>query len=117
MASPAGPNPYGQPQGPYGQAPGPYGQPQYYPVQVNGNQILTMGILAFFCFGIVLGPMAYVQGNSALAAIDRGEADPAQRGNVAAGRICGLIAGIMAAVGGLLYIVLILIGALSGSHN
>ena len=76
-----------------------------------------MGIVAFFCAGIILGPMAYVQGNSALAAIDRGEADPAQRANVAAGRICGLIAGILAAVGGVMYIALIVIGAASGGGH
>lgn len=83
----------------YGQAPvSPYGQPGVYPVEVKGSQILTMGILSFFCFGIVLGPIAYVQGTNALAAIDQGQADPTQRGNVAAGRICGLIGGILSAI-------------------
>lgn len=79
---------------------------------MNGSQILTMGIVSFFCFGIILGPMAYFQGNSALAAIDRGEADPSQRGNVSAGRICGLIAGILGVlqfVGGVIYALAILV--------
>ncbi len=125
-APPGGPSPYGAPpQGgaygqapsPYGQPQGPYGQPQYYPVQVNGNQILTMGIVAFFCAGIILGPMAYVQGNSALAAIDRGEADPLQRGNVAAGRLCGLIAGSISALVLVGYAILAVIGLAAGGGH
>ena len=89
---------YGQaPMGAYGQA-APFGQPGMYPVQVKGSQILTMGILSFVCFGIILGPVAFVQGTKALAAIDRGEADPTQRGQVSAGRICGLIGGILSLI-------------------
>lgn len=83
--------------GAYGQ-PGAFGQPGYYPVQVKGGQILTMGILSFICFGVILGPIAFVQGTNALAAIDRGEADPSQRGAASAGRICGLIGGILAVI-------------------
>ena len=90
---------YGQPApGAYGQ-PGAFGQPGYYPVQVKGTQILIMGILSVLqCFGIILGPVAFVQGTKALAAIDRGEADPTQRGTVVAGRICGLIGGILSLI-------------------
>lgn len=114
---PAWPPPPG---GAYREPQSPYGQPQYYPVQVNGGQILTMGIVAFFCAGFILGPMAYLQGTSALAAIDRGEADPYQRGNVSAGRICGLIAGILgvfqllAVIAYLLVVVMLVVG---GSHG
>jgi len=57
-----------------------------------------MGILSFICFGVILGPIAFVQGTNALAAIDRGEADPSQRGAASAGRICGLIGGIVAVI-------------------
>ena len=57
----------------------------------NGGTILALGILSFFCFGIVLGPVVWVMGNSALASIDSGQADPSERGNVSAGRICGII--------------------------
>jgi len=70
--------------GAYGQPQGAHGQPQYYPVQGDGSQILTVGIVAFFCSGFILGPMADLQGNNALAATDRGEADPHQRRNVSA---------------------------------
>ena len=57
-----------------------------------------MGILSFICFGVILGPIAFVQGTNALATIDRGEADPSQRGAASAGRICGLIGGIVAVI-------------------
>ena len=100
----------------YGQSPAPFGRSGVYPVAVNGTQILIMGIVSFFCFSIILGPVAYVQGSNALAAIDRGEADPAQRGNVAAGRICGLIAGIIGALGLVGYVILLLMGGLAGRH-
>ena len=50
-----------------------------------------MGIVSLFCFGVVLGPIAWILGNQALAAIDAGQADPGERGNVTAGRVCGII--------------------------
>ena len=126
---PSQPPPYGTPAGgtppawpppggvPYGQMPGamPYGQPGVYPVQVKGSQILTMGILSFVCFGIILGPIAFVQGTNALAAIDRGEADPSQRGQVNAGRICGLIGGILSAV--LIVVRIVALVGVLGSHH
>ena len=88
------PAPGRRPAATYGQTPAsPFARPGVYPVDVKGGQILTMGILSFVCFGIILGPVAYVQGTNALAAIDRGEADPCQRGKSSAGRICGLIGG------------------------
>ncbi len=75
-------------------AQGGYAQPGYYPPQyrnqVNGGMILTLGILSILLCNI-LGPFAWIMGNSAVAAIDRGEADPSQRGSVNAGRICGII--------------------------
>jgi len=123
--TPSGPPPPGgtpgvwpPPAGPYGQQPpNPFGQQGYYPVEVKGSQILTMGILSFFCFGIILGPMAYIQGNNALAAIDQGQADPSQRGNVNAGRICGLIGGILSLLSIILNIGLAISGhSLFGGH-
>ena len=91
-------NPY-PPQGGYGAPPG-YGSPGYYApryaTNVSGSLILVFGILSivlcFFCpiFG-VFGVAALLMGNNAVAAIDRGEADPAQRGPANAGRICGII--------------------------
>lgn len=105
------------PAGPYGQPPNPYGQPGYYPVEVKGGQILTMGILSFFCFGIILGTIAYTQGTKALAAIDQGQGDPSQRGQVSAGRICGLIGAILSVISIILNIGLAISGhSLLGGH-
>jgi len=101
-----------QPQAP-GQ-PAAFGGPGYYTEQVNGSTILTIGIVAFFCFGIILGPVAWVMGNNALAAIDAGRADPSQRANAAAGRICGIIATALSALGILIYIILIVFGLAAG---
>jgi hypothetical protein len=130
--------PYGQQQPPYGQQPPPYGYPPasqppnwppapgqqpgfagpaYYPEQVSGTTILTLGIVAFFCAGIILGPIAWIMGNNALKAIDEGRADPMQRSTVAAGRICGIIATILAAVMIVIYGVAFTAGLIQGiSH-
>lgn len=86
-----------------------------YPVQVNGTTILLLGILSLvvcsFC-----GPVAWVMGNNALAAIDSGQADPTQRGNVVAGRICGMIGTGFLALG-LLWLVFVMGMAIIGAAS
>lgn len=101
------------PQGAYGAPPG-YGAPGYYPqpypASVSGGLILVFGILSitlfFLCpiFGL-FGIAAILMGNNAVAAIDRGEADPAQRGTASAGRICGIIGTVFLALSLLLVII------------
>ena len=102
--------PFGQQQPPYGQQPPPFGQPQppygqqpqqpYYQQSpygggnlpsANGGTILGLGIASIFCCGVVLGPIAWVMGNKSLQLIDTGQANPTERGNVVAGRICGMV--------------------------
>ena len=74
----------------------PYGAPP--PAPVNATSILIMGILSFVCFGVILGPIAYVQGTNALKTLDT-YGDPTNvRGQVIAGRICGLIGGIISLI-------------------
>ena len=74
----------------------PYGTPPATPV--NATSILVMGILSLFCFGVILGPIAYLQGTKALQTLDA-YGDPTNvRGQVSAGRICGLIGGILAVI-------------------
>ena len=103
------PPPQYPPQGTYG-APGYY--PQAYPTNVSGSLILVFGILSivlsFFCplFGL-FGIAAILMGNNAVASIDRGEADPAQRGSANAGRICGIVGTIFLALSLLLVIVVV----------
>jgi hypothetical protein len=60
----------------------------------------VLGILSFFCFGIVLGTIAAIMGTKALREID---SDPSttytNRGQVNAGRICGIIGAVISVVG------------------
>ena len=81
---PPGPSPYDSP----------YGGSQAHP---QGTTILVLGILSILCCGI-LGPVAWVMGNNALAEIDRNPAAYTNRGNVNAGRICGIIGTILWAI-------------------
>jgi hypothetical protein len=60
----------------------------------RGGTIMVLGILSLVVCGL-LGPIAWSMGNEELRRIDRGEVDPSTRGNVSAGRICGMIASIM----------------------
>ena len=66
----------------------------------QGTTILVLGILSFFCFGIVLGTIAAVMGTKALKEID---SDPTttytNRSQVNAGRICGIIGAVISVVG------------------
>ena len=81
---PPGPSPYDSP----------YGGARDHP---QGTTILVLGIFSILCCGI-LGPVAWVMGNNALAEIDRNPAAYTNRGNVNAGRICGIIGTILWAI-------------------
>jgi len=118
------PPPYdpNQPPSVYPPPPTPYYQQTPYGgflPSANGSTILTIGILSFFCFGFILGPIAWVMGNSALKLIDSGQANPAERGSVEAGRICGIVS--LCLHGGLLlvygaFVILGFIAAATQSH-
>ena len=82
---PGGPSPYGSP----------YGGSQTHP---QGTTILVLGIASILCCGI-LGPIAWVMGNSAIAEIDRNPSAYTNRGSVQAGRICGIIGTVLWIVG------------------
>ena len=59
----------------------------------RGTTVLVLGILSL-CLGLigcVLGAIAWYIGNEELRRMDAGLADPAGRGMVTAGRICGII--------------------------
>lgn len=90
-----GPQPgYGPAPG-YGSAPG-YGQPgggYGYQMGIDhpqGTLILVLGILSLVVCQI-LGPVAWVMGNTALREIDAAPGTYKNRGNVQAGRICGMV--------------------------
>jgi hypothetical protein len=79
--------PSGQPMPP------PYPPPAVRMEPDRGVVVLILGILSlvFGCFGVILGPIAMVMGKTDLNKIDRGLMNPAGRGSVSAGRICGII--------------------------
>ena len=73
--------------------------------QPNGTLILVLGILSIFLCQI-LGPVAWVMGNNGLTLINSGSGDESQRGNVNAGRICGIVGTvvlILSVIGGVLF--------------
>jgi hypothetical protein len=68
--------------------------PQAHP---QGTTILVLGILSLVICGL-LGPVAWVMGNNALAEIDRNPSAYSNRGSVQAGRICGIVATVLLGV-------------------
>lgn len=54
-----------------------------------------MGILSFFLVPLVLGPIAWIMGNSDLAAMAAGRMDPEGESETRMGRNCGMIATII----------------------
>jgi hypothetical protein len=79
-------------------APGHGGSPYgAFPYQSQASTVMVLGILSLVLCQ-VLGPIAWSMGNTELGRIDRGEADPTDRGNAVAGRVCGIVASIMLVV-------------------
>src|SRR5207253_1092483 len=81
-------------------APPPYGYPPpgYGREHPQGTTVLVLGILGLVVCGLI-GPFAWSMGNRVLAEIDG--APPgyfSNRGQVAAGRICGIVATVLLAV-------------------
>ncbi len=84
----------------------------------RGTLILVFGILGLVVcapFGIA----AWIMGNGDLKQIDAGAMDPSGRSLTNAGRICGMIATILLAVGILVGIAVLALGVLGGiaSHH
>ncbi len=73
----------------------------------RGVTVLVLGILSFFCLGIILGPIAIVMGTNALKEIDANPGVYSNRGQVNAGRICGIVGTVLS--------VLLIIAAISGN--
>jgi hypothetical protein len=101
---PGEPNPYGQPN-PYG------GQPGGTVDHPKGTTILILGIVSLVCCGLFTGIPAIIMGRSALAEIDAQPYHYGNRGSVKAGYICGIIGTALSAIGILLNIILLAVGA------
>ncbi len=80
----------------------------------RGVLILVLGIL-----GIVLcmplGIAAWVMGSGDLAAMGRGEIDPTGRSMTQAGKVCGIISVVLAALGILIFLGMIILGVAAGA--
>jgi hypothetical protein len=129
---PPGPPSYGQPpygqqgygqqgygQAPYGQqayggyVPGAYQGPREHP---QGTIVLVLGILSIVFCG-VLGPFAWVMGNTALKEIDASPGSYTNRGQVQAGRICGIITSVLMILGIVAFVLLIIVGAAASTST
>jgi hypothetical protein len=91
-------------------SPSPYGAPQS---TSNATLILVLGILSIVCIPI-LGPVAWILGNNALAS---GTVPPAQIGQVNAGRICGMIGSALIILGIIYWIVIFGVLGTSALHH
>ena len=98
---------------PLGPTPGSWQQPNQIE-HPDGTTILVLGILSLVVCGI-LGPFAWNMGNKALREMN---ANPGvvyrNRGNVTAGRICGMVASILMIVG-VAFFALIALFAVAGA--
>ena len=85
----------------------------------RGGTILALGILGLvICFP--LGLVAWFMGQKDVAAMNAGRMDPSGRGLVDAGRIVGLIGGLLGAIGllfGLAWIGCVMLGVGAGAIN
>jgi hypothetical protein len=84
---------------------------QHY-VPHRGPTILVLGILSLFVAQIILGPIAWVMANHDLREMREGRMDPEGEDNTNTGRICAMIATIIAgsvlALVGVLFLVCML---------
>jgi len=75
-----------------------------------------MGILSLVICGL-LGPVAWNMGNKALREIDGQPGRFSNRGQVQAGRICGMIASCFLILAVILVFLAVILGGLSSSSN
>ncbi len=86
---------------PPGPSPYAYRQSAEHP---NGTTILVLGILSLVVCGL-LGPVAWVMGNTAVREMNANPAiDYRNRGNVTAGRVCGIIGTVLLVLGALMMV-------------
>ena len=82
----------------------------------RGMLILILGIVSLVCLQI-LGPVAWVMGNTAIREIDANPGAYSNRGTVNAGRICGIIGTIFLVLGLITWVILIATGAMTANSN
>ncbi|HEY0074554.1 MAG TPA: DUF4190 domain-containing protein [Abditibacteriaceae bacterium] len=86
-----------------------------YPQSGNGTLILVFGILGLvFCQ--IFGPIAWIMGNNALAAIDAGHVNPLERTNANVGRILGIISTVFLVII-MVFVLLVMLAAITTTPN
>lgn len=109
---PGGPPAPGYGEAPYGYGYG-YPQPRNHP---QGTTVLVLGILGLvFCQ--ILGPIAWVMGNTAMREIDANPAAYSNRGSVQAGRICGMVATALIVLSFLAVVMVFALAASAGTSS
>ncbi|MCI0460620.1 MAG: zinc-ribbon domain-containing protein [Gemmataceae bacterium] len=78
----------------------------------RGSLILTLGIVSFFCFSCILGPVSWAMGASDLNKMRNGEMDPEGEGSTRAGMICGIISTILVVIVTIFYVILFAAGGI-----
>lgn len=81
----------------------------------QGTAILVLGILSLVVCGL-LGPFAWSMGNKALREMDASAEVWSNRGNVTAGRICGIISTCLILAALLFFVVIIATAVLTASR-
>jgi len=79
----------------------------------RGVLILVLGILGLLMCGIFTGIPAWVMGSSDLKDMAAGTMDPSGRGTTQAGKILGMIATILGALGLVIFIIVFITGGLA----
>ena len=87
---------------------------QYYPEDSQATTVLVLGILSLVVCQI-LGPIAWVMGNTELAGIDAGRRPPQNRGTAQAGRILGIISTVLMIIGVVFLFVFLIIGLVAST--
>ncbi len=101
--------------------PGPLGillpmNEQHYPEASQAVVVLVLGILSLVLCQ-VLGPVAWVMGNSELASIDAGRRPPENRGLAMAGKVIGIVATVLL-VGGIgVFLLFMIVAPLMASFS
>lgn len=93
----------------------PQGGPQYQsgaaPQNGMGTAALVMGILQFFCLGIIGSILAIIFGKIGMDRADQGLAN--NRGVAKAGFVLGIIGVVLSVIGGIIWVILISTGTVT----
>jgi hypothetical protein len=87
----------------------------------RGSTIQLLGILSFFIAPLILGPIAWIMGNTDLREIRAGRMDPEGESQTKVGRICGMISTLASAglivLGCLCWVGFMALGLASSGHR